>query len=131
MFNSIFTIARPPVGSATAALQPKTFGNYAVPLLAILSRCLYLIYVVKPTRSGREPIVTAVPYMSCVMYFSTIALVGQPVLFDYLLGSTYTTGVTYGDDMVLNQAKRLSKPCYILSIYIQFFFLDRVGMGAR
>jgi len=70
----IFSIANPP---ATALPQLRTFENYALPLLALYSRCLYLAYI----KNG----VAYVPKMSCGMYASGL----NP--FPLLLGSTYVT----------------------------------------
>jgi hypothetical protein len=57
---------------------PRSFGNYALPLLAIYARCIYLLY------HGNN-----VPMMSCIMYGSTLDL-SNP--FPVLLGSSYTSG---------------------------------------
>lgn len=72
----IFSIA------ASNASLPRTYSSYAVPLLAIYSRCLYLAYIL-----GEEglPNEEGVPYMSNCMY---TVLAGTSSAFDLLLGKT-------------------------------------------
>jgi hypothetical protein len=79
---------------ANTTANPRTFDNYAVPLLAIYSRCLYLAYI---GRYQDRTNIVDVPYMSSCIYAEIPAVDGpagpQPREFHLLLGSTYTTGI--------------------------------------
>lgn len=76
----IFSIA------ASNAAFPRTYNNYAVPLLAIYSRCLYLAYVLC---EGGLPNEKGVPFMASCMYAT---LAGTTPAFHLLLGETLRSG---------------------------------------
>lgn len=76
----IFSIA------ASNAAFPRTYNNYAVPLLAIYSRCLYLAYVLC---EGGLPNEKGVPFMASCMYTT---LSGTTPAFHLLLGEILWSG---------------------------------------
>lgn len=76
----IFSIA------ASNAAFPRTYTNYAVPLLAIYARCLYLAYVLC---EGGLPDEKGVPYMANCTYTT---LAGTNPAFNLLLGETFWSG---------------------------------------
>ncbi|KAK1754831.1 hypothetical protein QBC47DRAFT_381939 [Echria macrotheca] len=99
----IFSVAQPPtyLSNPPADINPKPslVRQWVLPLLAALSRCIYLAYIYEEIR-GTEPYggnkgnVMVVPLMSCAMWFVDD---GQPAgLPHYLLGSTYVTGSNLG-----------------------------------
>lgn len=79
----IFSVAQTPIGDVVN----RTYDGYALPLLAIYCRCLYLAYIFEaPGDPPSNTQIGKVPYMSCAMYFTS----GND--FNLLLGSTYMTG---------------------------------------
>lgn len=76
----IFSIA------ASNAAFPRTFKNYAVPLLAIYARCVYLAYILG---EGGLPDEKGVPYMANCTYAT---LAGTDPAFNLLLGETLWSG---------------------------------------
>ncbi|CAI6088350.1 unnamed protein product [Clonostachys chloroleuca] len=86
----IFSVAAPPDALPRDSTAVR---RWIIPLLAALSRCLYLAYIFNqingtdpdPTEEGN---IMSVPVMSCAMWF----VEAENKLPRYLLGSTYTTG---------------------------------------
>ncbi|KAF4453771.1 hypothetical protein F53441_3597 [Fusarium austroafricanum] len=99
----ILSVATPQISPP----EPSAFVNeWVIPLLAVLSRCIYLAYLyddivgTKPTDTSR-PDLTSVPLMSCAMWF--IGPVGQKTY--YMLGSTYVTGTNAAENEVSDTQK--------------------------
>ncbi|KAL6714839.1 hypothetical protein ACLMJK_007099 [Lecanora helva] len=75
----LFSIAKPP-------LNP-TWRNYFLPLLVILSKCLYIAFIDQGGGDANLPeSITSVPFMSCVTYIE-----GWPSN-RFTFGSCFTTG---------------------------------------
>lgn len=83
---------------ASNADFPRTYNNYAVPLLAIYARCLYLAYV---RGEGGLLDENCVPFMASCMYNTTLA--GTNPAFHLLLGETLWLG-----DMGMEQHESLT-----------------------
>ncbi len=92
----IFSVARMPSQIRPAQL---TWSNYAVPLLAIYSRCLYLAFIMN---QDWQPRLLNVPWMACAMYFNDAG--GRLSL---ILGSTYAPfSADSGQVAAANETKR-------------------------
>lgn len=82
----LFSIAMPD--------KPPTWQHYYLPMLVLLSKCLYLAYIGKKgdgEGNGKLKFrLTGVPFMSCVTYVET----GNRDYYRYAFGSTFAVGPT-------------------------------------